>query len=144
MKLILILFLFLPVVASADRLDDLKLEIMFKAFNADLDPFLVLAIVEVESEFKQTARGSRGEVGLFQLRKKFHGGDRFLASMRNNIDAGINYLVHIKMKCERDYGSAWFVCYNHGPNKRVMIPKQFPYYKKVMNVYEKYKAKISR
>lgn len=121
--------------------ETLETRIINKAVGAGLDPALVLAIVRIESAFNPKARGRRDEIGLFQLRKKFHG--EGLELVEKNIEVGIKYLQEVKDLCEADYQDAWFICFNHGPNFRVKYPKKFKYYKKVMNIYEKYKAKIS-
>jgi soluble lytic murein transglycosylase-like protein len=94
-----------------------------------VDPALVLAIMKVESNFNPDARGSVGEVGLMQLHPRFHA--VYPGEIERNIDTGVAYLARLKTLCKKDYGDAWFVCYNTGANRRIKAPYQFPYYKKV-------------
>ena len=103
-----------------------------KKYN--LDPKLLTAIAEVESKFNSHAVGDLGELGLFQLRPEFHptvkeGDDR------SNIEAAAKYLAYVKDRCEPTYGDAWFVCFNHGQNKRLLAPKVSTYYKRVITLY---------
>ena len=100
---------------------------------------LVLAIIQVESNFKVGAVGrSHGEVGLMQLHPKYFPMAKF--DVKTNIETGVKHLASIRNKCQRKYGKAWLVCYNIGHNRAAKLnAKQLPYYKKVMAAYGKEK-----
>jgi len=97
-----------------------------------VDTKLMLAMAQVESNYNTKAQGSRGEVGLFQLRPEFFG-DAASTDARVNSKAAARYLILLKKKCAA-YGKAWFVCFNTGPNRKAKLkqPLQFVYYKRVM------------
>lgn len=96
-----------------------------------LDPKLVLAIIKVESNFNPKAIGkTHGEVGLMQLRPRFHTCASF--EERVNIECGVRYLKIIQRKFKHTYGDAWFVAYNTGPSIRLSFPKKSAYYRKVI------------
>lgn len=100
-----------------------------------LDPNLVLAIVEVESNFNVNARGTHGEVGLYQLHPQYHAD--IPRSVYKQIDYGSRYLSWVRQQCLHRYGDAWIVCYNAGPNCRIIHPLRNPYYIRVMGIYER-------
>lgn len=81
-----------------------------------IDPDVTLAIIETESSFKQYQVGSSGEIGLMQLRPKFH--PRVTFEISRNIELGVSYLAKMKRLCEPTLGKAWVVCYNKGPSAR--------------------------
>jgi soluble lytic murein transglycosylase-like protein len=106
-----------------------------------LTPALVAAVIAVESGFNEAAVGSKGEVGLMQLRPKFHG--RYYSSILaraaylrvslHSISEGCRYLAAIKEVFEPIYGDTRYLeHYNQGPSKHL---KRFPYTKKVMAYY---------
>ena len=115
----------------------------------DIDPFLILAVIKVESEFKRKAVSNKGAVGLMQLMpstaryiaKKYkipfkYKGQQSLYDPLMNIKLGIAYLDYL----ENRYGNMEYALwsYNHGPKRYKEVKKKFkrskPYYvKQVMN-----------
>ncbi len=93
-----------------------------------INPDLALAIAEVESRFNPQAVGLVGEVGIFQLRPEYHHVSR--GNVNRNVDVAMKYLAQLKHEC-RQYGDAYFVCFNYGPKRKLKHPRLFPYYKKV-------------
>jgi hypothetical protein len=108
---------------------DLERKIKAAATRHGVDPDLALAIARVESGLNYKAVGRLGEVGLFQLRPEYHTAE--LGDIEQNIDTAVRYLATVRERCKADYGNAWFVCFNHGPNKRLKDPHNFSYYLKV-------------
>ena len=106
--------------------------IKLAAFNEGLDANLMLAIAKVESNLDPEARGALDDTGLFQLRKRFHGEGASTDAYTNSVTAA-RYLKWLKKrpKCA-EYGAAWYVCFNTGPNSIPLDnPTTFSYYKKV-------------
>lgn len=100
----------------------------------NIDPNLAVSIAVVESNLNPNAIGGLGEIGLFQLRPEYH--NVIIGQPRHNIKTAIKYLAELKKICHTKYGTAWFICYNTGPYKKIKVaPKEFSYYKKVMIVY---------
>lgn len=97
-----------------------------------LDPDLVIAIIQVESNFNPNAIGAAGEIGLMQLHPRYHAGVK--NSIINNIRAGVSYLAHLRMSATRRYGPAWWVAFNVGPNSKIKSPKAQSYYKRVIAI----------
>lgn len=100
-----------------------------------IDPTLILSIVQVESNYKPAAIGkSHKERGLMQLRPKYFPDATF--DIEQNMRMGVKHLVKMRKACINKYKEAWFICYNLGPNgKLINHPKKFPYYTKVMVAY---------
>jgi soluble lytic murein transglycosylase-like protein len=108
--------------------DMIHREIVESAQRHGIDPLLALSIAEIESGFNPNARGSLGEIGLFQLRPEFH--PVLIGHRLNNIDVAMRYLAGLKRTCSA-YGDAYFVCFNYGPARKLKYPHAFPYYVKV-------------
>jgi len=98
------------------------------ALEYGINPNLAVAIAQVESRIEPNAVGMHGEIGVFQLLPKYHAvqaGDVY-----SNVRVAMKYLAKLKRKCG-DYGSAFYVCYNYGPTRKLTHPTRFPYYKLV-------------
>lgn len=106
--------------------------IVTEAMAQDFDPTTALAIALVESDLNVNAVGAIGEVGIFQLRPEFH--DVRPGDYRHNARVAIKYLKRVQALCSADYGDAWYLCYQHGPNKRLTAPLEAPYYNKVQRM----------
>lgn len=108
------------------------------ASNAyDVEYDLVLAIIEVESQFNPHAVGGCcGEIGLMQLYPKYHPSASF--DIYTNIFLGVKYLSELKAYFEPRYGNAWFVSYNWGYRYPPVDPSRTVYYRKVMLARGKY------
>lgn len=105
-----------------------------------IDPVLVLAVIEVESQFKVNAVGkSHGEIGLMQLHPRYFPTATF--DVEKNIRLGIEHLSQVK-RMKRSVGCAWFVYYNTGVNGKVRYPELHPYYRKVTEQYPEYCDKL--
>lgn len=99
-----------------------------------IDPDLALAVIEVESNFRREAVGALGERGYFQLRPEFHGAA--VTNPTDNLRIGLVYLASVRARCTADYGPAWFLCFNHGPSRRLKKPLASDYYRRVSAVYK--------
>lgn len=110
-------------------------QIYLEAIVQGVDPKLAVSIAYVESKFDVNAVGSRGEIGLFQLRPEFH--NVYKTNVTGQIIAGVNYLKRLEKKCTPKYSEAWFICFNIGPYRKNIIkePKKFVYYQKVIAYY---------
>lgn len=116
----------------------------------DIDPYLILSVIQIESRFSPKAVSHKGARGLMQLmpttgRYVANKYDLPLKNTRSlfdpvtNIRLGVAYLSYL----ENMYGNMDYAlfAYNHGPKKTRHIKKTFskskPYYvKAVMNFKE--------
>ncbi len=115
--------------------NDIKEMIVQTSLEYGVDPNLSLAIAEVESNFNPSVIGSKGEIGLFQLRPEYHPVKR--GNVNQNIRVAVEYLSKLQGQCSH-YGDAFFVCYNLGPSyKRLKYPRMFSYYKRVHRVMKR-------
>jgi len=121
-----------------------------ESIKYDIDPYLILSVIQVESRFSPTAVSHKGARGLMQLmpttgRYVANKYDLPLKNTRSlfdpvtNIRLGVAYLSYL----ENMYGNMDYAlfAYNHGPKKSKQIKKTFskskPYYvKAVMNFKE--------
>lgn len=152
LRTLIFVFLVVAIVAictskadAARATPEQELMVIEEAVKHGVDPDMALAIIEVESNFNAKAVGALGEVGLFQLRKEFHG---VAASFdeRTNVEGGVKYLSTLFATCQPKYGDAWIICYNQGPYaKKLKHPKLNKYYKRVTALYEarKHAANLS-
>ncbi len=90
---------------------------------------LALAVARVESGMKQSARGARGEIGVFQI-MPYHANGLDLRDTRNNIRRGIELLKKAQVQCS-DMGKYYVICYNQGAKRRPRLPYLHPYYQLV-------------
>lgn len=127
----LILTLLLSSPVYADSVERIKGLIFVHAIANGINPNLALAIAKNESKLNPKARGSLGEIGVFQLRPEFHKGN--IWNTEQNIIIGIKYLKSLEKRFVPKYGDAWFISYNLGPNypKTLKYPKKFQYYVRV-------------
>ncbi len=117
-----------PIPVNAQTRSEIESVIVRAAKAHRINPELALAIAEIESQFDPNAKGSLGEVGLFQLRPEYH---RVVSgNIQSNVDTAMKYLAQLKQDC-RQYQEAFFVCFNYGTARTLKHPRLFPYYKKV-------------
>jgi soluble lytic murein transglycosylase-like protein len=99
------------------------------AISHSIQPKVVAAVIEVESQWRPEAKGTSGEVGLMQLMpataKAFGVADRL--DPFANVKGGIAYLAYCKQKT----GELYLRCYNAG-EKGVHLPAAKKYEKKVL------------
>jgi soluble lytic murein transglycosylase-like protein len=104
------------------------------AAKYNIRPKLLKAIIKVESNGNPKAVGkSHGEIGLMQLRREYF--PAVTHDIKTNVTIGARYLAELKEKKKNEYGCAWFVAFNVGPNLQLKHPKLHPYFKKVLAVY---------
>ncbi|MCX8084778.1 MAG: lytic transglycosylase domain-containing protein [Calditerrivibrio sp.] len=129
---------------------DLALAIVKEAYVKKLDPYLVLAIIEVESDFRYNSESIRGAKGLMQIKSDTA---RYIALKEEinastsklkkdplmNIKLGVAYYSYLLDKFNGNHKYA-LVAYNLGANKvfslmsqRINLPKG--YYNKVVKKY---------
>ena len=118
-------------VCKAGEIEDAALE-AGQAYN--VNPKLILAVIEVESGFNPDAVGSLGEVGLMQLRPEFHEGASF--DVRENVFCGTANLARMRVYCKSDCDRfGWVALHNTGP-RRIANKKERDYYRKVMRAFQ--------
>jgi soluble lytic murein transglycosylase-like protein len=98
-----------------------SLAVLSAAAKHGTDPYLILAMIQTESQFRPFAIGRHGERGLMQIRPRtakwiaaqsqieWRGGDE-LFDPYYNIQLGVAYLVHLRMRFpgpNHDYLSAY-------------------------------------
>lgn len=118
------------VVASVKQ--NVRLEALQASLQYGIQYELLLAIIEVESNFNPLAIGKDGELGVMQLHPKWHSPK--LGDIEGNIEKGTRFLHYIKQRFEPVYGDAWFVAYNFGPSRMLSDPRATEYYKRVTKV----------
>jgi soluble lytic murein transglycosylase len=140
---------------SSDKLFLLELSntIIEESEKNGFDPFLILAIINVESDFNNKALSYKGAMGLMQVKPQTAyyitskdnninlSNDGELFNPVTNIKIGINYLGYLNNKFNNNLKLA-LIAYNIGPGKLIKLikshkdlPKQ--YYRKVNNVYKR-------
>ena len=115
-----------------------------KAKKYDVDPALVVAVIEQESRFKPGARSPVGARGLMQLMPRTGRwmGARDLYNPEQNIDAGVRYIKYLDRRFNGDLNQI-IAAYNGGEGnvKRYQGIPPFretrQYVKKVMKNYDK-------
>lgn len=105
-----------------------------------IDPALTKAVIKVESNGNPFALSKdRQDSGLMQIRAKYVPESKLqLMQSCTNVKRGIELLKIARKKCKHTIDNTWIVCFNTGirGGSRIKYPKKFPYYKKVMVVYE--------
>lgn len=113
-----------------------------------VDPQLAVSVARVESSLNPNAKGSAGEIGLFQIKPSSvpHVRPEDLFDPAINAREGVKYLAWNKKYCNHKEDKTFLVCYNYGIEnaKKVKHPKLFPYYKKVMGYYKDVKYDTAR
>jgi len=115
-----------------------------KARKYDVDPALVVAVIEQESRFKPRARSQVGARGLMQLMPRTGRwmGARDLYNPEQNIDAGVKYIKYLDRRFHGDVKKI-IAAYNGGEGNVTRYQGIPPfretrqYVKKVMKNYDK-------
>lgn len=126
-----------------------------KSVKYDLEPSLINAIIQVESDWNSTAVSNKGAKGLMQLMpstaKDMRVRDPF--DPEENIDGGTKYLRYLLDRYDGDLSFA-LAAYNAGPERVERsggippIPETRQYVKKVLSLYNRtqfspiYKLKV--
>ncbi|MEE8574994.1 MAG: lytic transglycosylase domain-containing protein [Thermodesulfobacteriota bacterium] len=136
--------------------DEKKLaEVIVGEANAyAVDPYMVLALIKIESTFNNWARSKKGALGLMQIRPatgaelakdlglKWNG-EKTLFDPLVNVRLGIHYFHDLKDRFDDDMNNA-VAAYNHGPygiSRRIRRGKStsFRYVDKVKLSYDSFK-----
>jgi len=114
--------------------------------NYDLDPFLILAVIQTESNFTPKAVSSKGAIGLMQVMPKTgeyvaknlgisYNGRNSLYDPFVNVRLGIHYLSFLEDQF--DSMESALAAYNYGPSKfaksKTLSKNPTKYAKKVLN-----------
>jgi len=120
--------------------------IIYECGNYDLDPFLILAVIQVESDFTPKAVSSKGAIGLMQVMPKTgeyvaknlgisYNGRNSLYDPFVNVKLGIHYLSFLEDQF--DSMESALAAYNYGPSKfaksKTLAKNPTKYAKKVLN-----------
>ncbi len=108
--------------------------IISESRNHEFDPVFILAIIQTESSFNPTARGSSGEVGLMQIlpktgewiAKKYRlpwNGDITLYDPVMNVRIGVQYIAHLRSEFDRT-AYHYLPAYNMGPTNMRRIERK--------------------
>lgn len=114
----------------------------------NISPALALAVIKVESNFKVDARSHKNAIGLMQLHRPVFESysEKELYSVDTNIKLGMAHLAEMRDKCVHKADFTYLTCFNAGLGnaKKIKHPKDGPYYRKVMQMYEKLKGFFKR
>lgn len=111
-----------------------------------VDPALAVAVAQVESGINQNARGSSGEIGIFQLMPstaRYLGVDPY--DEDQNIEGGVRYLKEMLRVCGGDAFSA-LLAYNSGPDactRGNAPPRSYDYASKVISTRNRWSVAFS-
>ncbi len=129
---------------SLDRIDDYTQIISNKSIKYDLEPSLINAVIQVESNWNSSAVSPKGARGLMQLMpstaKDMDVSNPF--SPEENIDGGTKYLRYLLDRYNGDLSLA-LAAYNAGPERVEksggipQIQETRQYVKKVLSLYNR-------
>jgi soluble lytic murein transglycosylase len=122
-------------IGDQNKLIDIALTIVKEAKRNNLDPYLILAMIKVESSFNAKSLSHKGAVGLMQLIPDTayymseqisdvsisHSNDLYDPVL--NIKIGINYLAYLRKYFNGNLKYA-IIAYNIGPDKLKKIIEQ--------------------
>lgn len=106
--------------------------IEIEARHQHFDPALAVAVATVESSLNQSAVGTHGEIGVFQILPRTYPGAN-LFDLKTNIRLGIEHLKYWKRVCPTVEGISFVNCYNSG-FRHPRYPFLRPYVRKVAAV----------
>lgn len=130
MKYIIFAILVIGVNGYAIDKETIKQLITIEAIHQGVSPKLAISVATVESRLNPNARGSKGEVGLFQLLPGSKSTVRD-AEIGYNIIKGISEIKYWKTHCPVKDQETFVICFNGG-FRHPKYPLLHPYYKKVM------------
>ncbi len=138
--ILLLMTLFVYSAEASTIESQIKKAVYKESMKHNLDPDLVLSIIEVESAFNVHAVGKFGEVGLMQLSPRYF--PEADSDISSNIATGVKHLSYMKLRCPNKTFMTWITCYNKGATKALERPRDFPYYKKVIKAYTKRQSRL--
>ena len=112
-----------------DSIETIEIMIVKEAIKQGISVDLALAVARVESNFNPKAKGTKGEIGLYQI-MPYHT-KLNLWDVKTNIKFGIYLLKQFSIKCA-DMGNYWVICFNNGVNRRPKYPNLHPYYQRIL------------
>lgn len=104
---------------STSMAEDVTYNIIYESRCNGLEPELVTALIDTESEFNPLARSPKGACGLMQLMPvtfQAYGGGNIL-DIQDNLSAGCKYLADLKRRFRDDY-VMMLAGYNAGPSRK--------------------------
>jgi soluble lytic murein transglycosylase len=124
----------------------------------ELDPIFIMAIIDHESSFNPSIKGSFGEIGLMQIKpdtaewiaKKYHlqwKGEKSLYDPSTNVIYGTAYINYLRERFS-EHGRLYLAAYNMGVTNvnralgKDIWPKDYP--SKVMQHYVKFYAELRK
>lgn len=146
-----------PELWSFAQQNDLSHFILRKSRQYDVEPMLLLSLIDVESRYRPSAVSPKGAVGLMQLMPGTaeevaqRGGLEWSPSMledpKANIELGLRYVV--KLRAEFRKPEEWLTAYNIGPNalKKKLESGETPpsgYVERVKSTVQLYRNKARR
>ena len=133
--------------------EEIKEVVLNVSEKYEMDPYLVLSVIHVESHFKPSAKSNRGALGLMQVKTvvvkelaKRPVGDfekqQLLKDKTFNIHVGVSYLAYLLKRFKGDVNKA-LMAYNAGPTTVGLYYKNRPapeggYQGKVLKTYRRF------
>jgi soluble lytic murein transglycosylase-like protein len=113
--------------ASVAKLDEVRNNVRAVACSEGVPPGLALAVIETESRFDNSMRGSRGEIGAAQIlpaTAAAFGFDlrRLANEFEYNTRAGVQIIRSLLKSCEGNLRTALYT-YRAGPKWRRLTPR---------------------
>lgn len=116
--------------------------ILFYSSIYNVDPRIVVAVIDVESSFKVNAVRAGQDFGLMQLNKKYYPQytAKQLLDPATNIRLGVKHLAEAKRLSVHKNGLDWLTFYNVGyKSNEFKHPSSHKYVKKVRKKMNKFK-----
>lgn len=137
--------------------NDLSHFILRKSAEYQVEPMLVLSLIDVESSFRPAAVSSKGAVGLMQLMPGtaeevaissgvvWH--PSLLVDPKTNIELGLRYVTRLRKQFKTP--EQWLTAYNIGPyalRKRLASGEAMPtkYFERVKGTVQLYRNRAKR
>lgn len=108
-----------------------------EALKQGLEPRVALTVATIESSLNPRAIGTKGEIGLFQIRPEYSEVSRVaLLDPYVNARIGIKKLLWMKKYCALQEDLTYVICFNQGMRKP-HFPLLHPYYKRFIIMWAK-------
>jgi soluble lytic murein transglycosylase-like protein len=103
---------------STSAAKDVTYSIIYESRRNNLEPELVTALIDTESEFNPLARSPKGACGIMQLMPVIWNtyGEGDVWAWHDNLAAGCKYLADLKRRFRDDYVT--LCAYNAGPSRK--------------------------